>query len=108
MLVNISVGLVALILISMSLKRKILAVVLPLLPLCEWSGHARHDEHTHREDSRPTISVEIAAQEVAPPAAPFVPDDDGQMYGAFLLRQQDLPQREHRTPYPYDVMASEY
>jgi hypothetical protein len=37
-----------------------------------------------------------------------VPDDDGQMYGAFLLRQQDLPQREHRTPYPYDVMASEY
>ena len=80
----------------MSLKRKILAVVLPLLPLSEWSGHDRQDEHTRREDSRPTLGIQITTQELAPPTVPFVPpDDDGQMYGTFLLRHQDLPQREH-------------
>ena len=82
--------------------RKLLAVVLSfwlLSDLREWLGHVKQDvaewfprpeydlpdDHTHCEDSQPALGRQKATQEMAPPRSPFVPDDDSQIYGAFLL-----------------------
>jgi hypothetical protein len=105
----------------MSPITKILAMVLSfwlvvLTDLREWWGHVRQevaqrfleqeyqlpDDHTHSEDSQPALAIQMATQEIAPPPIPFVPDDDSQMYGAFLL-----PQQGHSSPYMSYIMESE-
>jgi len=103
--------------VGMSRIRKILVVALSfsLLDFREWLGHVRQDmahrflrqeypqdDHTHCEDSQPTLDVQMAKQEIPPPTIPFVPDDDSQMYGAFLL-----PQHAHKRPHlSFDLIAA--
>jgi hypothetical protein len=100
-----------------NIRKKILALssLLALLSEC-FLGYFRHevaessrrqeyqlpDDHTHCEDSQPALRTQMAAQEIAPPPVPFAPDDDSQMYGAFLL-----PQHDRKTPYLSDLIASE-
>jgi hypothetical protein len=60
------------------------------------------DDHSHSENSQPAPVVQMASLEIAPPSVPFVPDDDSQMYGAFLL-----PQRGQQAPNPSYMMESD-
>jgi len=46
------------------------------------------DDHSHSEASQPELATQMASVEAAPPSVPFVPDDDSQMYRAFLLTQR--------------------
>jgi hypothetical protein len=102
--------------VGMSRIRKILVVALSfsLLDFREWLGNVGQDmaerflrqeypqdDHTHSEDSQPTLDVQMAKQEIPPPTIPFVPDDDSQMYGAFLS-----PQHGHKSPYLSDLIAA--
>ncbi len=100
--------------------RKILALsfsLVLLLELREWFlGHFKRevvqsspsheyrlpDDHSHSEDSQPALVAQTTNLEIAPPSVPFVPDDDSQMYGPFLL-----PQRGQQTPNLSYMMGSD-
>ena len=60
------------------------------------------DDHSHAEDSQPAPVVQMASLEIAPAPVPFVPDDDSQMYGAFLM-----PQRGGQAPNLSHMMGSD-